>query len=144
MLIRMLLASGLLAGVIGGCASRTDTALDAPVDYQLVAFDATKSTALHIEPDGTVTRTRIQQPTETATLDPATLDDVARKIEQAGFPTLEPMYGCGGCVDDPVYTITVQVDGASYTVQADRDFPDRLRPVIDTLRSISERPLDWH
>jgi hypothetical protein len=146
MMTRILLVSGLVVGVIGGCASRAETTLDAPVDYQLRAFEATQHTMLHIEPDGTATRTRPHHPPESAKLDQATLDDLARKIEEAGFPTLEPTYGCGGCTDDAVYTIAVQVDGAPYTVQTDSmsDFPDQLRPVIDALRSISELPLDWH
>lgn len=143
MMTRSLLASVLVA-VIGGCASRTE-ALEAPVDYQLLAYEATQRTTLHLEPDGTVTRTRSNLPTDTVRLAQATLDDIARKIEDAGFSTLEPTYGCGGCTDDAVYTITVGIDGARYTVQADSmsDFPDRLQPVIDTLRDISELPLDW-
>jgi hypothetical protein len=138
-----------VVSVIGGCAS-TDAPLDGPVDYELSAFEATLNTALHIETDGTVTRTvtHIVSPTEkpstteTATLDRATLDDLARKIDDAQFSTLEPMYGCGGCVDHSVHTITVRIDGAPYMVQADKDYPDRLQPVIDALRDISERSFD--
>jgi len=146
MTIQMLLASSFLAGVIGGCASRTDATLDALVDYQLLGSEATQRTTMHIEPDGTVTRTNAPGPAETATLDPATLDDVARKIDDANFPTLEAMYGCGGCADDAVYTISVKIDRTAYTVQADStaNLPDRLRPVIDTLHDISELSLDWH
>jgi hypothetical protein len=89
----------------------------------------------------TVTRTIAPGPIDTAMLDSAALDDLARKIDDAQFSTLEPMYGCGGCTDDAVYTITVRIDGAPYTVRADSgsDFPDRLRPLIDTLRDISEQ-----
>ena len=149
MTIRMLLACGLVTGMIGGCASRMEAPpeapLDTPVDYQLLAFEATQHVMLHIEPDGTMTRTRMQLPAETANLDPATLEDIARKIDDAEFPALAPTYGCGGCTDDAVYTVAVQVDGAPYTVRADSTsaIPDRLRPVIDTLRNISELPLDW-
>lgn len=146
---RMLLALGFMTGVVGGCASRMEPPssafqLEAPVEYQLFTSSAEHHTTLRIETDGKVIRTRAPNPTETGTLSAAELVDVADKIDAAEFPTLDLKYGCGGCADDSVHMITVEVDGVPFTVQADSqsDFPDRLRLLIDTLRAISEQPLD--
>jgi hypothetical protein len=42
-----------------------------------------------------------------------------------------------------LHTITVHVDGAEYTVKADdtADYPDRLKPLIDTLEGMVDDPI---
>jgi hypothetical protein len=136
--IRLLLFSGLALVTITGC---TDN-FDGPIDYQLGGGFSGMHTSVHIEPDGKVTRTQRDGSVDTTQLDAVALGDLQGKVDQAQFPTLEPMYGCGGCADDIVHTISVRVDGSSYTVQADgsADYPDRLRPLIDALSTMAREP----
>lgn len=128
---------------ISGCASEGEGDLPGPVDYQYTV--RTEFTDVHIDPDGTMTRTHIVGPTETLVLDPSTVADLRRAILDAQFPTLAPRYGCGGCADDAVHTITVELGGRSYTVEAeehDANVPVHLRPAIETLYAISQTPVD--
>ena len=136
--IRLLLFSILALAAITGCTHNSD----GPIDYQLGGGFSGVRTTVHIEPDGKVTRTKQNGSVDTTQLDAAALGDLQGKVGEAQFPTLEPMYGCGGCADDVVHTISVRVDGSSYTVQADgsADYPDRLRPLIDALSTMAKDP----
>ena len=131
-----------LVAMVTGCTSK----VDGPVDYAVTGgFSGNgDGTALHVALDGTVTRETAQGVTQTAMLDAVTLDDLHEKIMEAQFTTLESRYSCN-CADDLVYNVSVRVDGKSYTVAVDSmaQYPDRLKAVIDALRDIHERPLDW-
>jgi len=119
-----------------GCAS----GVDGTIDYQLSGGFSGIHTSVHIDPDGAMTRTMQDGSKRTGQLDAATLDDLDHKIDQAGFSTLDREYGCLGCADDLVHVISVHVDGSQYTVKADdsANYPDRLRPLIETLRALVE------
>jgi hypothetical protein len=137
-----------------GCAGQSDTI----IDYQRTGGLAGLNESRHITIDGTITRPKTGGGTETATLDPTTVDDLERRLEAADFPTLAPAYGCGGCPDVIVYTLLVPADRttgrtagritnrATYRVTAydSGELPAQLRPLIAALGAISERSLDWH
>jgi hypothetical protein len=147
---RIILLSGIALGGLGSCAGTPDGF----VDYQLTGGLAGVHASVHIDRDGEVTRTKLDGNKETSRLDPTALSDLERKVEMAEFPTLEPIYGCGGCVDDFVHTISVDLDDrsrdrlhrglGSYTVKTDGSapYPERLRPLIETLSTMSQEPLD--
>ena len=66
-----------------------------------------------------------------------------RASARAWFATLAPSYTA--CNDCYIYVVSVQLDGATYTVQADTmaELPDPLDAVIAALKDITQRPLDW-
>lgn len=97
-------------------------------------------TALHVEPDGTATRTSPTEGMVNETLDPATLDDLHRKVQDAGFPDLEPSYGCLGCGDEYVYELAVELDGQQYKVSVDSfamNPPESLGTLVSTLKQLA-------
>jgi hypothetical protein len=119
-----------------GCAN----SLDGSIDYELGGGFSGIRTDLHVEPDGAFTVSRHNDGTETGQLDAAALDDLQRKVDEAQFPTLEAEYGCGGCTDDLVHTISVHVEGSKYLTRADdgASYPERLRPLIETLKGLAQ------
>jgi hypothetical protein len=125
----------LLAGAASACTSTTEGSVDFAVSGGF-AGNGDGTTPLHIEPDGTLLRTR---PThnELSVLDPAVTADLYDKIANARFATLDPMYPA--CCDDYVYVVTVEVGGSLYVVQAHTlaKIPDRLQAVIDALTGIA-------
>jgi hypothetical protein len=129
----------------GGCSSSSGM-VDGPIDFSVSGgfTGGGDGTALHIELDGTATRSTESGGSQTATLDAATLDDLDRKIVDAQFPSLAPVYSCN-CADSFIYNVSVQLDGSTHTIAADSlaALPDRLDAVIDTLQDIYQRPLDW-
>lgn len=141
MALRILFSLALAA--VGGCASH----LDGPIDYRTGGglSGHGDGTALHVEPDGTATRTNAGGGMETATLDFATMNDLRQKIGDAQFPTLAPEYLCD-CPDGFIYMVSTQVDGNVYTVVAgdQAQYPEPLRVVINTLKEIEYGPLGWH
>lgn len=138
MTLRLLLFSGVALGAIGSCAD----SLDGTIDYSLTGGIGGVQMTVHIDPDGEMMRRKLDGSMETTQLEPTIVSDLTRKIDQAGFPTLEPAYMC--CPDDFVHTISVHVDGAEYKVIAgdSASYPDRLRPLIDTLSMMSRAELD--
>jgi hypothetical protein len=137
---RILLPLGFLLGAAAGCSGHSQ----GPIDFQVTGGftghgDGTPS--LRIEPDGTVTRQPTGGPTETGTLDPTTLDDLEAKVDAAQFATLAPAYTA--CADCYVNVVSVQLDGTSFTVQADTvaKIPMPLTTVIATLKDIALQPL---
>jgi hypothetical protein len=147
---RIILLSSVALGGLGSCAGTPDGI----IDYELTGGFAGVHLSVHIDRDGEMMRTKFDRTTETRRLDPAVLSDLLDKVEIAEFPTLEAVYGCGGCADDFVHTISVQLDGrsrervrhhgASYTVTTDgsANYPERLRPLIDTLSTMVQEALD--
>jgi hypothetical protein len=132
---------GLFCVLLGSAAACTDSR-DGPIDFQVTGGftghgDGTP--ALHIELDGTATRAFPDGGHDTAVLDPGTVADLRQKIRQADFDSLEPAYG--GCCDDFVYSVSVVLDSAPRTVNANKhaDMPATLRTVIDTLDDINRR-----
>ena len=135
---RFLVSCGLALLVSGGCADNDDRT----IDYELTGGFAGVHASVHIDPDGKLTRIKQNGRTETGQLDAAALADLQGKVDQAQFASLEPMYDCN-CADDVLHTITVKVDGARYTVAADGTaaYPDRLKPLIDTLEAMVADPV---
>jgi hypothetical protein len=135
---RFLVSGGLALLASGGCADSGD----GTIDYQLTGGFAGVHASAHIDPDGKLTRVKQDGSTVTEQLDAAALADLHTKVDQAQFATLEPTYDCN-CADDVLHTITVDVDGTQYTVAADgtADYPDRLKPLIDTLEGMVEDPV---
>jgi hypothetical protein len=115
-----------------------------PVDASFHKFVRSQNLALHIEPDGAVTRQRVDGLPETLQLDAAMVDDLHAKIIGAKFSTLEPKYGCGGCADHPDYQIAVVLGDSAFVVQADTSarFPEGLSALIDKLEEISALPAE--
>jgi hypothetical protein len=128
----------------GGCSSSSGM-VDGPIDFSVSGGFSSDRTALHLELDGTAMRTTAGGGTQTTVLDPETVADLHRKIEDAEFATLAPAYGCNQCADGFIYNVSVQLDGRVHTVLADSlaPWPDGLTAVIDTLEDIGMRPLDW-
>jgi hypothetical protein len=128
--------AGVALGALVGCASDDD---DGAIDYQRSGGFVGLQLGLRVEPDGKMTRRKSDGSTVTTQLDSATLGDLQSKVRGAGFPTLQAAYSCG-CADDFLHTISVEVDGTAYTVMVDdtATFPDRLRPLIDTLEMMTE------
>ena len=122
-----------------GCASPSNGPIDFRVSGGLTGQG--DGTAIHIEANGTATRTSPTDGTVTEQIDPATLATLQGQIRDAQFPGLAPEYGCLGCADAYFYTVTVELDGASYTVAADNSQstgePAALMAVIDTLKQLA-------
>jgi hypothetical protein len=111
---------------------------DGAIDYSRSGGFVGLQLGVRVEPDGKATRHNPDGSTEIEQLDPTTMAELRRKIDDARFPTLDPEYSCN-CADDFLHTITVQVDGTDYTVMVDDSatYPDRLRPLIDTLEVLA-------
>lgn len=141
MVLRTLVCAGFFLGMVTGCTSHTDGLIDFRVTGGLSGRG--DGTALHVEPDGTATRTNSDGGMQTTTLDPTTLTDLHGKIDDAQFPTLAPTYP--GCCEHYVYDVTLQQGGATYHVSADSEaqIPAGLSTLIGTLQDIIRRPLDW-
>jgi hypothetical protein len=118
------LAAGLL--VMIGCTSHAPDGVGiGDVDFRITQASTEDHPTMHIAPDGTATRVTLQRGTQTAVLDPATLDDLHAKVEAAQFPTLAPHYGCTGIcplILSPLYHMTVQLDGRSYGTEVESFF----------------------
>jgi len=134
---RFLLSCGLVVVASGGCADSKNGA----IDYQLTGGFVGLHASVHIDPDGKLSGTKQDGSAVTGQLDAAERADIQAKVDQAQFATLAPMYDCN-CADDLLHTITVDVDGTEYTVKADgtSDYPDRLKPLIDTLEDMVSVP----
>jgi hypothetical protein len=133
-----MLAIGVLT-MVGGCATTT---LDGPIDYEVTGGftgrgDGTPT--IHIEQDGTMTRTTPDGPSKTETLDPATFRMLRDKIERAEFSNLAERYSC--CADDYTVKVSVVIDGTVHTVEADRmaETPPALKVALDALDDIATR-----
>ena len=78
----------------------------------------------------------------TVQLDATALDVLNRKISDAQFATLQPVYTSGSSYDQPVYDITVQIDQRRYDVSIDSDpdvmYPDGLRTLLTTLQDLAQ------
>ena len=141
MTLRILIPLGFLLGAAAGCADPAD----GPIDYEVTGGigGVGDGTSLHVEPDGTATRTSPHKPPVTEKLDAATFGDLRRKVADARFPDLAPHYGCGGCADQFVHEISVELDGQHYKVAVDIDesvsYPDGLRTLLGTLQQIATR-----
>jgi hypothetical protein len=155
-LLAVMLALGATIGC-GGRSRQTDPAPSRPnptrsdanaiaaIDYRLTTASGEVKATVHIDPDGTTTRLVLGGRTDTRKLAPPVLGELRRKIEEARFATLEPAYRCGGCADQLVHTVSVQVGGTTYTVTAveTADVPDRLMPVLDALGQMGGVGVPW-
>jgi hypothetical protein len=137
---RLVLLSGLLLGTMGACTHD----LDGTTDYELSGGFGGAHSSVHIDPSGAMTRIKPDGTKVSSQLTQEEFDALQLEIVQADFPMLEPTYGCGGCADDFVHTISVHVGGGFYSVTADDSatYPERLRPVIETLSTMSRAELD--
>lgn len=135
MSLRLLAFSGLTLGAVGACTDDGNGA----IDYQRTGGFAGERRSLHVEPGGKATRIKTNGSTVITQLDPAMLAELQRKVDDARFPTLEAAYSCN-CADDFLHTISAHVDGTEYTVMVDDSavYPDRLRPLIDTLAGMTD------
>jgi hypothetical protein len=129
------LASSFFFCAVGACSDGSGN-VDGIIDYDVTGGISGTTAEVHVEGDGTVTVRRYDNTTDTNVLAPSLFDDLKQQVEAAQFPTLEPKYGCGGCADDVVHTISVDIDGRTYTVQADdsADHPERLKTLIGSVQ----------
>lgn len=136
---RLLVSLGFTLGAAVGCASPAN----GPIDFHVAGGLTGRGdgTAIHIEPGGAATRTSPTDGTVTEHIAPGTLATLQGRIRDAQFPGLAPNYGCLGCGDGYYYQVTVELDGASYTVAADGSpeagQPAALTAVIDTLKQLA-------
>jgi hypothetical protein len=135
MSLRLFLFTSVMLGAVAACSESVDGA----IDYQRSGGFVGLQLGLHVEPDGKATRFMSDGSTVSTQLDPDTLTDLQAKVKGARFPTLEAAYSCS-CADDFLHTISVQVDGIDYMVMVDdtATYPDRLKPLIDTLEVMTE------
>jgi hypothetical protein len=135
MSLRLCVFTSVLLGAVAACSDGSNGA----IDYQRTGGFVGLQLSLRVEPDGKMTRHKSDGSTVTGQLDAATLAGLQRKVDDARFPTLEAAYSCS-CADDFLHTISVQVDGTEYTVMVDdtATYPDRLRPLIDALETMTE------
>lgn len=136
---RLVIFSGLLLGALGACTHD----LDGTTDYEISGGFGGVHASIHVDPSGAMTRVKPDGTKVTSQLTREEFGALQLKIAQADFPTLEPTYGCGGCADDFVHAISVHVGGGFFSVTADdsASYPERLRPVIDTLSMMSQAEL---
>jgi len=135
--MRALLPLALFTALASACTTAQPGGIDFSVSGGFFGTgDGTPPT--HIDPDGTVTRD-LPGPQKTLRLDPQETAELYRKVRAADFASLEPQYLL--CCDDYLYVMTVQLDGATHTVEANTlaEFPERLQVVIDALREIARR-----
>lgn len=139
MSLRTLVPLCVALAAAAGCASSPD----GPIEFHVAGGLTGRGdgTAIHIEPGGTATRTSPTDGTVIEQIDPATLAALHGQIRDARFPALAPNYGCLGCGDEYYYQVTVELDGASYTVAVDGSpdagEPPALTAVINTLKQLA-------
>ena len=137
MSLRILAISGLTLGAVGACTNGGGGP-DGTIDYTRAGGFGGARLSLHVEPDGKATRVKTDGTTVITQYADVTLAELKSEIDDARFPTLEAAYSCD-CDDDFLHTISVRVGGSDYTVMADdtAPYPDRLRPLIDTLEDLT-------
>jgi hypothetical protein len=128
---------GIALGAAAGCASSSDEL----IDYRVTGGFSGRGdgTSLQLRTDGTGTRTTTAG-TQPVVLDRAALTALNRQIADAQFPSLQPSYGCHGCVDQLVFELAVQVNGHRYEVRDDQgntSSPESLRALLSTLQQIA-------
>lgn len=99
--------------------------------------------SLQVAIDGlAIKRSPSQGTMATLQLDANAFDDLNRKIADAQFPTLQPVYGCPGCADGPAYTIEVHLGDHRYEVSIDGEggghYPDALQTLLVTLQELAQ------
>jgi hypothetical protein len=135
--------AGLIVALLAAAGCTGD--LDGPIDFAVrggVAGSGDGTPSLHIELDGTATRTSATG-TQTTVLDPATMRDLRTKIEHAQVPTLDPVYL--RCCDWFTYQLSVLIGGTAYTVMGTKpdqpgdavEQPAKLQLVFDTLDQLA-------
>jgi hypothetical protein len=118
--------------------------LDGPVDFVSAGGQTGRGdgTALHIDPDGTMTRTTRTSGTRTTRLDAATIGALRTQIDTANFPTLESSYI--NAPDDFTYEVSVDLAGMTYHVsigEMTRDLPARLSTLVIAFGYLLRRPI---
>jgi hypothetical protein len=127
--------------VLVGCAHHGVGA----IDYRLTDPAGAVKASARIEPDGVMTRLTLEGERDVTTLDPSALAELRRKVEDAQLSTLAPVYPCTGCPEHLTHTISVQVEGTTYTIRASdmANVPDRLGPLIDALAQACHVGVPW-
>jgi hypothetical protein len=134
------LGLGLLLAAAAGCSSGPS---EGWIDFRVSGgfSGGGDGTSIHIEPDGTATRTSLAEGTVTEHLDAATLADLQTRIHEVQFPALAPTYGCLGCADEYFYQVAVVLDGTTYKVSVDSSQsggqPAELQAVVDALKQLA-------
>lgn len=124
-----------------GCAHRGV----GTIDYRLTDPAGGVKASARIEPDGVMTRLTLEGTRDVTTLEPAALAELRRKVEDAQLSTLDRVYPCTGCPEQLTHTISVQVDGTTYTIRASdmASVPDRLGPLLDALGQACHVGVPW-
>jgi hypothetical protein len=134
----MTLQSWLLTGVLtmaAGCVAQ----VDGPIDYQVtggLGGTGDGTAALHIELDGTMTRTPLGGRPTIRLLDRATMGRLRRTIADANLPALGDYTDCCDRYD---HVVSVELDGAVHTVAATEGvaIPSGLQHTIDALQALA-------
>jgi len=140
---------GLLAVVLGACASQHMSHLDGPVDYDIEGGFARTRTSVHLELDGSVTKqvTTGSGPTMTsrAMVAATAMAELRDDIAGVDLASLRDSYSCAdfacGGADFPVVTLTIAADGSPKQIRVDRgisehDLPAGLVAILADLDAI--------
>jgi hypothetical protein len=137
MTLQSLLTMGVFA-MAAGCAGQP---LYGAIDYQVTGGlggggDGTATP--HIEPDGTMTRTRPGGATEVRILSAATMRSLRAKIEDANFPALHDSYV--ECCDRYEHVVSVELAGSVHEVAATEGVavPRGLQHALDALQALAD------
>lgn len=138
----MTLQSLWLVGVLTMSAGCVGKPIDGVIDYEVTGGldgggDGTAT--LHIEPDGTMTRTRPGHPAEVTTLSVTALRNLRGKIADANFGSLDDNYVA--CCDRYAHVVSVELAGAVHTVAATEGvaIPRGLQRTIDALQALATK-----
>ena len=131
---RLFLASALT--MAAGCIGQQ---VDGPIDYQVTGGftgQGDGTSALHIELDGTMTRTPAGHAPRITKLDRATLGELRRAIDQANLPDHSEYVEC---CDRYTHGVSVEIGGERHTVAVSDGVaaPRPVQHVIDLLHALA-------
>jgi len=136
----MTLQSLLTVGVLTMAAGCVGAPIDGAIDYEVtggLGGGGDGTAALHIEPDGTVTRTRPGRPPEVGTLSVTALRNLRDKIAAANIGSLDDSYV--ECCDRYEHVVSVERAGLVHTVAVTEGvaIPRGLQRAIDALQALA-------
>ncbi len=135
----MTFQSLLLTSVLTLAAGCIGQQVDGPIDYRVTGGftgHGDGTAALHIELDGTMTRTPAGDGPRITKLDRATLGDLRRAIDEANLPEHSEYVDC---CDRFTYGVSVEIGGELHTVAVSDGtaVPRPIRRVMDLLDALA-------
>jgi hypothetical protein len=125
----------LLTTLLGACTSQHSSALDGPVDYQVVEGFARIKTNVHLELDGSASKQVMAGTGPTmmtsGTVEPAAINALRDDIAAVDLASFRDDYNCAdfACgADFPVATLAIAADGSTKQIRVDRGISDKDLP----------------